>query len=134
MPEADSDAPIPRFRIRRSSTPQACADQIATLADVARLPFSVRPTARPYPFGMFARPRAKLARLHASSGTTGKPTVVGYTLKDLETWAGLMARSMACAGVRPGDVANAYGYGCHWVPLRRRAARLVHRAGPRRRH
>jgi phenylacetate-CoA ligase len=61
---------------------------------------------------MFARPRAKVARLHASSGTTGKPTVVGYTLKDLDTWAGLMARSMACAGARPGDVIhNAYGYG-----------------------
>ena len=61
---------------------------------------------------MFARPRAELTRLHASSGTTGKPTVVGYTKKDLETWAGLMARSMACGGARPGDVVhNAYGYG-----------------------
>jgi len=61
---------------------------------------------------MFARPRESLARLHASSGTTGKPTVVGYTARDLATWADLMARSMACAGARPGDVVhNAYGYG-----------------------
>jgi phenylacetate-CoA ligase len=65
-----------------------------------------------YPFGLFARPRTGLARLHASSGTTGKPTVVGYTRKDLDTWSGLMARSLACAGARPGDVVhNAYGYG-----------------------
>ncbi len=61
---------------------------------------------------MFARPREALTRLHASSGTTGKPTVVGYTARDLATWADLMARSMACAGARPGDVVhNAYGYG-----------------------
>ena len=86
---------------------------IKSLQDLQRLPFTVKTDLRDhYPFGMFARPRAKLARLHASSGTTGKPTVVGYTLKDLETWAGLMARSMACAGARPGDVVhNAYGYG-----------------------
>jgi len=86
---------------------------IRTLEDVRELPFTVKSDLRDhYPFGMFARPRAELARVHASSGTTGKPTVVGYTLKDLETWADLMARSMACAGVRPGDVVhNAYGYG-----------------------
>jgi phenylacetate-CoA ligase len=77
------------------------------------LPFTVKTDLRDhYPFGMFARPRANLLRLHASSGTTGKPTVVGYTGKDLDTWADLMARSMACAGARPGDVVhNAYGYG-----------------------
>ena len=65
-----------------------------------------------YPFGLFARPRERLARLHASSGTTGKPTVVGYTAQDLDTWADLMARSLASAGARRGDVVhNAYGYG-----------------------
>ena len=86
---------------------------IRTLEDVRELPFTLKSDLREhYPFGMFARPRAELARLHASSGTTGKPTVVGYTRDDLDTWADLMARSMACAGVRPGDVVhNAYGYG-----------------------
>ena len=86
---------------------------IRTLEDVRELPFTVKSDLREhYPFGMFARPRAELARLHASSGTTGKPTVVGYTAQDLATWADLMARSMACAGVRRGDVVhNAYGYG-----------------------
>jgi phenylacetate-CoA ligase len=86
---------------------------IRTLADVRELPFTLKSDLREhYPFGMFARPREALARLHASSGTTGKPTVVGYTARDLATWADLMARSMACAGVRPGDVVhNAYGYG-----------------------
>jgi phenylacetate-CoA ligase len=86
---------------------------VRSLEDVARLPFTLKTDLRDhYPFGMFARPREQLLRLHASSGTTGKPTVVGYTARDLETWADLMARSMACAGVRPGDVVhNAYGYG-----------------------
>ena len=86
---------------------------IRSLADVARLPFTVKDDLREaYPFGLFARPRTQLARLHASSGTTGKPTVVGYTVNDLSTWSDLMARSLACAGVRPGDVVhNAYGYG-----------------------
>ena len=84
-----------------------------TLDDVRELPFTLKSDLREhYPFGMFARPREALARVHASSGTTGKPTVVGYTARDLATWADLMARSMACAGVRPGDVVhNAYGYG-----------------------
>ena len=86
---------------------------IRSLDDVRHLPFTLKSDLRDhYPFGMFARPRDTLARLHASSGTTGKPTVVGYTAEDLDTWAGLMARSMACAGARPGDVVhNAYGYG-----------------------
>jgi phenylacetate-CoA ligase len=83
------------------------------LADLRHFPFTVKDDLRQtYPFGLFAVPKAQLARLHASSGTTGKPTVVGYTARDLDTWAGLMARSMAAAGVRPGDtVHNAYGYG-----------------------
>src|SRR5262249_45100809 len=65
-----------------------------------------------YPFGLFAVPREKVLRLHASSGTTGKPTVVGYTRADLDLWSDLMARTLACAGARPGDIVhNAYGYG-----------------------
>jgi len=86
---------------------------LRSLDDLRRLPFTLKTDLRDhYPYGMFARPREQLVRLHASSGTTGKPTVVGYTAKDIETWAGLMARSMACAGARPGDVVhNAYGYG-----------------------
>src|SRR6202165_2790378 len=89
------------------------AARVRPLDEVQRLAFTMKTDLRDhYPFGLFARPRNKLARLHASSGTTGKPTVVGYTQKDLDTWAGLMARSMACAGARPGDVIhNAYGYG-----------------------
>ena len=88
-------------------------DDIASLADLEGLPFTRKTDLRDhYPFGLFARPRDALARLHASSGTTGKPTVVGYTVADLDTWADLMARSLACGGTRPGDlVHNAYGYG-----------------------
>src|SRR6266567_802753 len=88
-------------------------DGLVSLADIERLPFTRKADLRDhYPFGLFARPREKLARLHASSGTTGKPTVVGYTGNDLCAWADLMARSFACAGARPGDlVHNAYGYG-----------------------
>jgi phenylacetate-CoA ligase len=88
-------------------------EQIKTLADVARLPFSVKTDLRDtFPFGLFAVPREDLLRLHASSGTTGKPTVVGYTKGDLELWSDVMARSLACMGARPGDVFhNAYGYG-----------------------
>jgi phenylacetate-CoA ligase len=86
---------------------------IRSLADVTRLPFTVKDDLREaYPFALFARPREQLVRLHASSGTTGKPTVVGYTATDISTWSDLMARSLACAGARPGDVIhNAYGYG-----------------------
>ncbi|HEU5218434.1 MAG TPA: AMP-binding protein, partial [Gemmatimonadales bacterium] len=82
-------------------------------ADLARFPFTVKDDLREhYPFGMLAVPRERLARVHASSGTTGRPTVVGYTAKDLHTWAALVARSMRAAGVRPGDLVHvAYGYG-----------------------
>jgi phenylacetate-CoA ligase len=81
--------------------------------DLRRLPFMVKNDLRDhYPFALFARPVESLARIHASSGTTGKPTVVGYTAGDLSRWADLMARSMHAIGVRPGDlVHNAYGYG-----------------------
>ena len=83
------------------------------LGDLARFPFTSKATLREnYPFGLFAVPRAEVARIHASSGTTGKPTVVGYTLKDIETWAGLVARSIYAAGGRPGMAVHvAYGYG-----------------------
>jgi len=88
-------------------------DDIHTLADAQRLPFTVKADLRDhYPFAMFARPNHQLVRLHASSGTTGKPIVVGYTRHDIATWADLMARSFTAAGARPGDmIHNAYGYG-----------------------
>jgi len=83
------------------------------LADLAKFPFTTKQTLRDhYPFGMFALQRERIARIHASSGTTGKPTVVGYTKNDLDTWARLMARSIRAAGGRPGDIVHvAYGYG-----------------------
>ena len=86
---------------------------LKSLADLAKFPFTVKSDLRDsYPFGMFAVPRERVARIHASSGTTGKPTVVGYTLKDIDTWADLVARSIRAAGGRPGDMVHvAYGYG-----------------------
>jgi phenylacetate-CoA ligase len=88
-------------------------DDIATLEDLARLPFTTKATLRDnYPFGMFAVPREEVVRLHASSGTTGKPTVVGYTRDDLDMWADVVARSIRASGGRRGMVLhNAYGYG-----------------------
>ncbi|WP_157428416.1 phenylacetate--CoA ligase PaaK [Agromyces salentinus] len=88
-------------------------DDIRTLADVAKLPFTTKADLREtYPFGMFAVPMEQVARIHASSGTTGRPTVVGYTKGDLERWAQLIARSLRASGIRPGmKVHNAYGYG-----------------------
>ena len=86
---------------------------LKTLADLARFPFTVKVDLRDnYPFGLFAVPRDQLLRLHASSGTTGKPIVVGYTQADLNIWADLMARCLASMGAKPGDIVhNAYGYG-----------------------
>ncbi len=107
---AVENVPLHRERMKELGVrPQ----DVRSLADVASLPFTVKDDLRRnYPFGMFARPRDALARLHASSGTTGKPTVVGYTRRDLDNWASLMARSMACTGIRPGDLLhNALGYG-----------------------
>ena len=88
-------------------------DDLVSLADLARFPFTTKADLRAnYPFGMFAVPREQVARVHASSGTTGKPTVVGYTQDDLDTWAELMARSIRAGGGRPGDLVHvAYGYG-----------------------
>lgn len=83
------------------------------LSDLARFPFTVKSDLRDnYPFGMFAVPREQVVRVHASSGTTGKPTVVGYTRNDIDVWAQCMARSMRASGTRPGDIVHiAYGYG-----------------------
>src|SRR5215218_8487459 len=83
------------------------------LSDLARFPFTVKSDLRDnYPFGMFAVPRERVVRIHASSGTTGKPTVVGYTKNDIDTWASVMARSIRAAGGRAGDIVHiAYGYG-----------------------
>ncbi len=88
-------------------------DDIKSLADLAKLPFTVKDDLRDnYPFGLFTVPLEEVVRVHASSGTTGKPTVVGYTAKDIETWAGVMARALCCAGATKGDmIHNAYGYG-----------------------
>ncbi len=86
---------------------------LTSLDDLKKFPFTVKQDLRNnYPFGMFAVPREKLARIHASSGTTGKPTVVGYTANDIDMWAQVMARSIRASGGRPGHVAHvAYGYG-----------------------
>ena len=86
---------------------------LRTLSDLAKFPFTGKKDLRDnYPFGMFAVPREQVARIHASSGTTGKPTVVGYTLKDIDTWATVVARSIRAAGGRAGDMVHiAYGYG-----------------------
>ena len=83
------------------------------LADLAKFPFTTKKDLRDhYPFGMFAVPREKVVRVHASSGTTGKPTVVGYTQRDIDTWADLVARSIRASGGRAGDIVHiAYGYG-----------------------
>ena len=83
------------------------------LEDLAHFPFTEKADLREaYPFGMFAIPREKCVRLHASSGTTGRPTVVGYSARDIESWSELMARSLHAGGARPGDILhNAYGYG-----------------------
>jgi phenylacetate-CoA ligase len=88
-------------------------DDLRSLADLSRFPFTTKADLRStYPFGMFAVPREQVARIHASSGTTGKPTVVGYTLKDIDTWAGLVARSIRASGARAGDIVHvSYGYG-----------------------
>ena len=88
-------------------------DDLKTLSDLARFPFTVKTALRDnYPFGMFAVPREQVLRLHASSGTTGKPTVVGYTRRDLDNWADLVARSIRAAGGRAGDIVLvSYGYG-----------------------
>ena len=105
-------ANVAHFR-ERCRTHGVHPDDFRQLSDLARFPFTVKTDLRDtYPFGMFAVPRERVARLHASSGTTGKPVVVGYTANDIAMWADVVARSLRAAGVRPGMmVHNAYGYG-----------------------
>ncbi len=105
-------ANVPLYRIALDDAGVAPAD-IQTLADIVKLPFTTKEDLRStYPFGMFAVPMSDVRRIHASSGTTGRPTVVGYTADDLDRWARLVARSLRAAGVRAGwRVHNAYGYG-----------------------
>jgi len=88
-------------------------DDCTELADLARFPFTTKADLRDnYPFGMFAVPREQVVRVHASSGTTGRPTVVGYTREDIDTWSHVMARSIRASGGRAGDIVHvAYGYG-----------------------
>ncbi|GLU34561.1 phenylacetate--CoA ligase PaaK [Trinickia caryophylli] len=88
-------------------------DDLRTLSDLSRFPFTTKADLRDnYPFGMFAVPQERIARIHASSGTTGKPTVVGYTARDIDTWANLVARSIRAAGAQRGDKVHvSYGYG-----------------------
>jgi len=87
--------------------------EVKTLADLSRFPFTTKKDLRDnYPFGMFAVPQEQVSRIHASSGTTGKPTVVGYTARDIDTWANVVARSIRAAGARRGDKVHiSYGYG-----------------------
>lgn len=103
---------VPHVR-KKFDAAKVAPERLHSLADVVRFPFATKADLRDtYPFGLFAVPREEIVRLHASSGTTGKATVVGYTRGDMETWTDLMARSLACAGAQPGDIVhNGYGYG-----------------------
>jgi phenylacetate-CoA ligase len=103
---------VPHYR-RKFEAHGVHPDDLKSLADLARFPLSSKADLRDnYPFGLFAVPREQVVRVHASSGTTGKPTVVGYTQTDIDNWAHLMARSIRAAGGRPGDMVHvAYGYG-----------------------
>ncbi|MGH8676963.1 MAG: phenylacetate--CoA ligase PaaK [Burkholderiales bacterium] len=103
---------VPHYR-NKFAAHGVSPDDLRTLEDLAKFPFTTKQDLREnYPFGMFAVPREKTVRIHASSGTTGKPTVVGYTAQDIDTWSNLMARSIRASGGRPGDIVHiAYGYG-----------------------
>jgi phenylacetate-CoA ligase len=103
---------VPHFRKKFDAAGVKPGD-CRSLADLAKFPFTTKADLRDtYPFGLFAVPLDKVVRIHASSGTTGKPTVVGYTAKDIDTWSQVMARSIRAAGARPGDKVHvAYGYG-----------------------
>ncbi len=110
LTHAYDNSPVYRAKFDAAGVhPQDCH----SLSDLAKFPFTTKADLRDsYPFGMFAVPRDKLARIHASSGTTGKPTVVGYTLNDIDTWSHCVARSIRAAGARPGDTVHvSYGYG-----------------------
>jgi phenylacetate-CoA ligase len=103
---------VPHYR-RKFDAAGVRPSDLHSLADLAKFPFTTKGDLRDnYPFGMFAVPRQQVSRIHASSGTTGKPTVVGYTARDIDTWATVMARSIRAAGGRAGDIIHvAYGYG-----------------------
>ncbi|HVN13960.1 MAG TPA: phenylacetate--CoA ligase PaaK [Kineosporiaceae bacterium] len=103
---------VPHYR-RAFETAGVHPEDCRSLDDLAKFPFTTKQDLRDhYPFGMFAVPRDQVVRVHASSGTTGRPTVVGYTKHDIETWSRVMARSIRASGGRPGDVVHvAYGYG-----------------------
>ncbi len=103
---------VPMYRARFDEA-GVHPDDLQNLGDLAKFPFTYKNDLRDnYPFGLFAVPRSDIIRLHASSGTTGKPTVVGYTANDISNWADLVARSLRASGLRKGDmVHNAYGYG-----------------------
>jgi phenylacetate-CoA ligase len=103
---------VPHYRTKFAAAGIA-PDHVKSLGDLARFPFTTKDDLRQnYPFGMFAVPMGEIVRVHASSGTTGKPTVVGYTRGDIDTWAMLIARGIRAAGGRPGDMMHiAYGYG-----------------------
>ncbi len=103
---------VPMYR-QRFDDKGVHPDDLKELSDLSKFPFTVKTDLRDnYPFGLFAVPRDRILRIHASSGTTGKPTVVGYTAADLDNWADLVARSMRASGTRPGDIVHvAYGYG-----------------------
>src|SRR5581483_1279296 len=105
-------AHVPHYRRKFDAAGVHPAD-LKSIADLARFPFTTKHDLREnYPFGMFAVPRQQVVRIHASSGTTGRPTVVGYTIQDIETWSTVMARSIRAAGGRAGDIVHvAYGYG-----------------------
>ena len=107
---AYDNAPFYRARFDAAG---AHPDDLQSLSDLAKFPFTTKGDLRDnYPFGMFAVPREKICRIHASSGTTGKPTVVGYTAGDIDIWSQMVARSIRASGGRPGDIVHiAYGYG-----------------------
>lgn len=110
LQHAYANSPVYRAKFNAAGVqPEECR----SLADLAKFPFTTKQDLRDsYPFGMFAVPREHCVRLHASSGTTGKPTVVGYTRNDIDTWSGVMARSIRASGARPGDLVHvSYGYG-----------------------
>ncbi len=110
LERVNATVPFYRENFKRS---KVSPDQVKTLDDLRRLPFTLKQDMRDnYPYGLFAVPLDQIVRIHASSGTTGKPTVVGYTRRDIDSWAEMMARSFVAAGAHRGDVIhNAYGYG-----------------------
>src|SRR6185437_1680454 len=110
LTHAYENSPVYRRKFDEANVHPA---ELKTIADLSRSPFTTKQDLRDnYPFGLFAVPQERISRIHASSGTTGKPTVVGYTARDIDTWANLVARSIRAAGARRGDKVHiSYGYG-----------------------